>query len=62
MSFFALVRSVSFFVSALATVAMFDHWKRSEFVLWKAMLLASAVFAFFAINVSLPVSATLCSR
>jgi len=36
-----------FFVSALATVAMFDHWKRSEFVLWKAMLLASAIFAFF---------------
>jgi hypothetical protein len=36
-----------FFVSALATVAMFDHWKRSEFVLWKLMLLASAIFAFF---------------
>ena len=36
-----------FFVSALATVAMFDHWKRSQFVLWKAMLLASAIFAFF---------------
>jgi len=36
-----------FFVSALATVAMFDHWKRSEFVLWKLMLLLSAIFAFF---------------
>ena len=36
-----------FFVSALATVAAFDHWKRSQFVLWKAMLLVSAVFAFF---------------
>lgn len=36
-----------FFVSALATVAMFDHWKRSEFVLWKALLLVSAIFAFF---------------
>ena len=36
-----------FFVSALATVAAFDHWKRSQFVLWKAILLISAVFAFF---------------
>ena len=36
-----------FFVSALATVAAFDHWKRSQFVLWKAMLVISAVFAFF---------------
>jgi len=36
-----------FFVSALATVAMFDHWKRSQFVFWKLMLLASALFAFF---------------
>ena len=36
-----------FFVSALATVAMFDHWKRSEFVPWKLILLASAIFAFF---------------
>ena len=36
-----------FFVSALATVAAFDHWKRSEFVLWKALLLVSAIFAFF---------------
>jgi hypothetical protein len=36
-----------FFVSALATVAMFDHWKRSQFVLWKLMLLVSAIFAFF---------------
>lgn len=36
-----------FFVSALATVAAFDHWKRSQFVLWKAMLVVSAVFAFF---------------
>ena len=36
-----------FFVSALATVALFDHWKRSQFVLWKAMLLVSAIFAFF---------------
>jgi hypothetical protein len=36
-----------FFVSALATVAAFDHWKRSQFVLWKAMLLVSAMFAFF---------------
>jgi hypothetical protein len=36
-----------FFVSALATVAMFDHWRRSQFVLWKLMLLASALFAFF---------------
>jgi hypothetical protein len=36
-----------FFVSALATVAAFDHWKRSQFVLWKAILLVSAVFAFF---------------
>ena len=36
-----------FFVSALATVAAFDHWKRSHFVLWKAMFLVSAVFAFF---------------
>jgi hypothetical protein len=24
-----------------------DHWKRSQFVPWKAMLLGSAVFAFF---------------
>ncbi len=36
-----------FFVSALATVAAFDHWKRSQFVPWKAILLVSAVFAFF---------------
>jgi hypothetical protein len=36
-----------FFVSALATVAVFDHWKRSQFVPWKAMLLVSAIFAFF---------------
>jgi apolipoprotein N-acyltransferase len=36
-----------FFVSALATVAAFDHSKRSQFVLWKAMLLVSAIFAFF---------------
>jgi hypothetical protein len=36
-----------FFVSALATVAVFDHWRRSQFVLWKFMLLASAIFAFF---------------
>ena len=36
-----------FFVSALATVAAFDHWKRGQFVLWKAMLLISAIFAFF---------------
>jgi hypothetical protein len=36
-----------FFVSALATVAFFDHWKRSDFVLWKLMLLLSALFAFF---------------
>src|SRR6266480_3611323 len=36
-----------FFVSALATVALFDHWKRSQFVFWKAMLLVSAIFAFF---------------
>jgi hypothetical protein len=36
-----------FFVSALATVAMFDHWKRSQFVPWKLLLLASAIFAFF---------------
>ena len=36
-----------FFVSALATVAAFDHWKRGQFVLWKAMLLVSAIFAFF---------------
>jgi hypothetical protein len=36
-----------FFVSALATVAAFDHWKRSHFVPWKAMFLVSAVFAFF---------------
>jgi hypothetical protein len=34
-------------VSALATVAMFDHWRRSEFILWKLGLLASALFAFF---------------
>jgi hypothetical protein len=32
---------------SLAYVAAFDHWKRSQFVLWKAMLLVSAVFAFF---------------
>jgi hypothetical protein len=36
-----------FFVSALATVAMFDHWRRSQFVLWKFILLVSAIFAFF---------------
>jgi hypothetical protein len=36
-----------FFVSALATVAMFDHWRRSEFILWKLALLVSAIFAFF---------------
>jgi len=36
-----------FFVSALATVAMFDHWRRSQFVFWKLMLLVSALFAFF---------------
>ena len=36
-----------FFVSALATVAAFDHWKRSQFVLWKAMVVIAAVFAFF---------------
>ena len=46
-SFSVLARSVSFSSSALATVAMFDHWKRSEFVLWKAVLLGSAIFAFF---------------
>ena len=36
-----------FFVSALATVAMFDHWRQSQFVFWKLMLLVSALFAFF---------------
>jgi hypothetical protein len=36
-----------FFVSALATVAAFDHWKRAQFVPWKAILLVSAIFAFF---------------
>src|SRR5437660_12728007 len=36
-----------FFVSALATVAMFDHSRRSQFVFWTLMLLASALFAFF---------------
>jgi hypothetical protein len=36
-----------FFISALATVAMFDHWRRSQFVFWKLMLLVSALFAFF---------------
>jgi hypothetical protein len=36
-----------FFVSALATVAMFDHWRRSQFVFWKLMLLVAALFAFF---------------
>jgi hypothetical protein len=36
-----------FFVSALATVAMFDHWRRSQFILWKVVLMASAIFAFF---------------
>src|SRR6266436_6696890 len=36
-----------FFVSALATVAMFDHCRRSQFVFWKLMLLVSAIFAFF---------------
>ena len=36
-----------FFVSALATVAMFDHWRRSEFILWKLALLAAALFSFF---------------
>jgi hypothetical protein len=36
-----------FFVSALATVAALDHWKRSQFVPWKLMLLVSAIFAFF---------------
>ena len=36
-----------FFVSALATVALFDHWRRSQFVLWKLTLLVSAIFAFF---------------
>jgi len=36
-----------FFVSALATVALFDHWRRSQFVFWKLMLLVSAIFAFF---------------
>src|SRR5262249_39249069 len=33
--------------SALATVVACDHWKRSRFVPWKAILLVSAVFAFF---------------
>jgi hypothetical protein len=36
-----------FFISALATVAVFDHWRRSQFVLWKFMFLATAIFAFF---------------
>src|SRR6266480_1859810 len=36
-----------FFISALATVSVFDHWRRGQLVLWKLMLLASAVFAFF---------------
>ena len=36
-----------FFISALATVGVFDHWRRGQLVLWKLMLLASAVFAFF---------------
>jgi len=36
-----------FFVSALGTVAMFDHWRRSQFVFWKLTLLVSAIFAFF---------------
>jgi len=51
-----------FFVSALATVAAVDHWKRSQFVLWKALLLVSAIFASSAINVSSPVSGTPCWR
>lgn len=36
-----------FFVSALATVVMFDHWRRSQFVFWKLMLLVAALFAFY---------------
>jgi hypothetical protein len=51
-----------FFVSALATVAMFDHWKRSQFVFWKLMLLASALFAFFCYKRSSQVLGTLCWR
>jgi len=45
---FLCVSEVSFFfVSALATVAAFDHWRRGHFVLWKVTLLVSAIFAFF---------------
>ena len=33
-----------FFVSALATVAAFDRWNQSQFVLWEAMLLVPAIF------------------
>jgi hypothetical protein len=45
---FLCVSEVSFFfISALATVAAFDHWRRGQFVLWKVMLLVSAIFAFF---------------
>ena len=49
-----------FFVSALATVAMFDHWRRSQFVFWKLMLLVPPSSPSFAINVSSQVLGTLC--
>ena len=35
-----------FFIAALATVAVFDHWKESQFTLWKFILLSAASFAF----------------
>jgi hypothetical protein len=62
MSCSVLARSVSFFVSALATVAMFDHWRRSQFVLWKLMLWFLPSSPSFAINVSSQVLGTPCWR
>ena len=35
-----------FFIAALATVAVFDHWKESQFTLWKFIFLSAATFAF----------------
>src|SRR4029079_18450275 len=33
-----------FFIAALATVAVFDHWKESQFTLWKFIFLSAATF------------------
>jgi hypothetical protein len=36
-----------FFINSLAAVILFDNWNDMEFALWKALVLAASIFAFF---------------